>query len=275
MGQIRKIVSSRLYMCRDRQVDVALMVAVGSNEKQFEMQYCSDSPITEKELEWWKALLRKDEIRIPSKRFLVKKTDALKEMATHKLSTAEFDTMIAKKKVLQRNPTNFVTERSTLMSLQKKALQEGDAETAEKLADKLFSLEEMTTKRKVHDVDKMTAVNERNRKRNLEEIRKAEIRQNDERRRQEQSGTSNPFNRLKTNARTFYPSNDNSRSTTPLPEDKAPVSQVVVSAKPVAVVETATATQKTLDKIVKGKALGDIDDVIAGAQMDLDIDIEV
>jgi RNA polymerase-associated protein RTF1 len=95
--------------------------------------------------------------------------------------------MIAKKKSLSRIPKNIVHEKTRLKQLHLAALSAGNESEAEKILDQLAQLEELAQGKRDKGISRenemFLKVNERNRKLNVVEMREAERRGAEERRR--------------------------------------------------------------------------------------------
>jgi pyrimidine operon attenuation protein/uracil phosphoribosyltransferase len=95
--------------------------------------------------------------------------------------------MIIKKKSLSRIPKNIVHEKTRLKQLHLAALSSGNESEADKIQEQLAQLEELAQGKRVKEISKeneaFMKVNERNRKINIVEMREAERRGAEERRR--------------------------------------------------------------------------------------------
>lgn len=95
--------------------------------------------------------------------------------------------MIEKKKALSRIPKNLVHEKARLKQLHLAAISSGDENGAEKIQEQLSQLEELAHGSRDKSISRenemFLKVNERNRKMNMLEMREAERRGAEERRR--------------------------------------------------------------------------------------------
>ena len=93
--------------------------------------------------------------------------------------------MIAKKKSLSRIPKNLVHEKTRLKQLRLAAMSSGNESEAEKIEEQLAQLEELAQGNREKAISRenemFLKVNERNRKMNLVEMREAERRGAEER----------------------------------------------------------------------------------------------
>ena|ERR1700738_2471781 len=95
--------------------------------------------------------------------------------------------MIEKKKSLSRIPKNMVHEKTRLKQLHLAALSSGNESEAEKIQEQLLQLEELAQGKRDKGISRenemFLKVNERNRKMNMVDMREAERRGAEERRR--------------------------------------------------------------------------------------------
>jgi RNA polymerase-associated protein RTF1 len=256
--QVKRLVDCKPYTFENRTVDQNLVVAHGTSEKTFEMAVCSDKSITEEEFNWWKGVMEKAGLGLPSLRRMDRKYDELKTFQSRTLTAAEINDMIKRRQELTGNTlgANTVIEKSMLQQKRAIAVENGRLEELEEIDRQIEDIDRILnkTKRRV-DMDKLAKVNERNRKSNLEEIRRAEVLAVETRRKEalnHKSNSSNPFNRLRTSARIFY------ESTSPRPESPKPEQ----SEKP---------EEDQKDETMIKKKTATLDELIA----DLDIPLEV
>lgn len=231
--QVVSVEPSKPYTFQNRTVDEVLRVASGKNEKNFEMGICSDSPFTEDEFRWWKHNLSKGGISLPSVKSINRKYDELMEFKNHTLTDAEVMKIVERRQKLSATSgvgVSRILQKSALQEQRLIALSENDLETVEKIDRQLASLEAKPSRSSTfssglssgnlgdssHDVnsgstsslDKLAAVNQRNRRANVSGIRQAELKNVEERRKSGKNNTGDPFSRVRTSAKIFHKSFD-------------------------------------------------------------------
>lgn len=261
--QVRKVVASpKPYTFLNRTVGESLLVAHGSSEKIFEMGICSDKPITEEEFNWWKSVMNKKNLMLPSPRAIERKLNRLVEMQRRTLSSEEIDEIIKRRQALSSDSfgANTVIEKSMLQQKRQIALENGDFTAVDDIDNQIASLDRILNRNtKRAEIDRLARVNERNRRANMDDIRKAEVIAHEARRKAELvKDTSNPFARLRTSARIFYESRSES------PKETSTEPTTVKEEAPVNVVKTVP---------VKTGKLSTVDDVIANLDLGLEIEI--
>lgn len=201
------------YAISGSKIDLYLTVTQNKNQtKEFPLTVFSDSPISPQELERYKAELEKTGEDVPYVDDVNEKYEQLRHLTTRGLSDKDVNEMIERKQKLQANVGgyNAVFEKSRLNDLLKIAKQEGNTTKVEALQDKINVLEDSlasqtNSSNKSESLNTMSKVNERNRRLNQKNIRKAEIKSSQLRKLVENNPDGgDPFSRLKTVTRVFY-----------------------------------------------------------------------
>ncbi|CAN6675045.1 RNA polymerase-associated protein Rtf1p [Trichomonascus vanleenenianus] len=263
--QVKDVVmTNKPYSLLNRKVDMLLRVARGTREQQIDMNVCSDRSITDKELARWKEDLNSDHLSIPSVRKLERKYKELKEFLEHQLTSEELNEVIKKRQKYGGGITsNAVVEKASLQERRLIALESNNFDEVRAIDAKLQSIDAQLSRSKrqsQEQQDRLAKVNERNRRTNLDEIRKAEIQNNQARRRAEkEKSTADPFSRLRTSARMFYESRSN--SVTPAPDSAATQQEEDEKLRDAS---PATITRRKMKRL---------DDVIAALDISLDIQV--
>ncbi|EPX74197.1 RNA polymerase II associated Paf1 complex [Schizosaccharomyces octosporus yFS286] len=181
----------------------------GRSKRVFEASVLSNEPFTESDFQRWFHQMNEDKLSMPTKSFVERKLDDLKQMTQYLLNEREVSDIIRRKKELSRVPSNLAAEKTRLRQRRQAAISANNTELAKELEERLNTLQELsvgsTSQTNFSEMDQLAKVNERNRRRNQAEVRLAEKRMNEERR------------RLATPATTLPPptTNGNSKSTTP------------------------------------------------------------
>ncbi|ODQ82116.1 hypothetical protein BABINDRAFT_6724 [Babjeviella inositovora NRRL Y-12698] len=210
--QIHEIVedsSKPAYELEGNKVNRYVVASQGKSTKKFSMKYFSDSPVTEEDYAKYIRELNKAGEPLPNLGFVDDKFRQLREFSAKKMTAGEFDQMISSKQSFSKSKQALIAEKAILVDRRAVALEESDAALASDLAREIqevdAKLKQVTTNHL--SLNSLDAVNERNRRLNTSLIRRAEIANNDVKRKQQSntSGvTSNPFHRLRTNTRIFY-----------------------------------------------------------------------
>jgi RNA polymerase-associated protein RTF1 len=215
---------ARPYKINERTVNQMLELKHGKSVKTFHMDKVSNATFDAKEFDRLSKTCAVDEVRLPSKRQLEKKVAQLHKLATQPMTESDITAMVARKNQFnqQQSAAAITMQRSSLTQAKTLALRRLDYDEVAAIEAKLKELPVVQTAREEEEslADKLAKVNERNRKANLEGVRKAELLEAERKRRERKlhvagSGVatpSDPSARLRTIPRTF---NDTSRSATP------------------------------------------------------------
>ncbi|OJA11412.1 hypothetical protein AZE42_05742 [Rhizopogon vesiculosus] len=213
------------YKINDTMVNQTLELKHGKSLKAFNMDKVSNAPITQREFERLGKVCFADEVKLPSKRVLEKKAAQMSKLITQPVTESDITAMLARKNQLSNLPSgaSITLQRSRLVQAKTLALRRQDYAEVTEIEAKLAELPAIATPARNEGgeslSDKLAKVNERNRKANLEGIRKAELMEAERKRRERKmnaSGTATPADpsaRLKTVPRLF--NDTTSRSGTP------------------------------------------------------------
>ncbi|KII91654.1 hypothetical protein PLICRDRAFT_696659 [Plicaturopsis crispa FD-325 SS-3] len=215
------------YKVNDKIVDQAFELKHGKSVRQFLMDKVSNTPFDAKEFDRVVKVCSSESVKLPTKRQLEKKAAALHKLANQPMTESDISAMLARKNLLNKQGTNFTMEKSRLNQARTLAHRRQDwAEVAE-IDQKLVELAATIAAagggpappREDDFNDILAKVNERNRKANIEAVRKAELAEAERKRRERKlaaaGGTTTPHDpsaRLRTIPRTF---NSASRPGTP------------------------------------------------------------
>ncbi|KAH9474656.1 RNA polymerase-associated protein [Psilocybe cubensis] len=202
------------YKINEVTTNQAFELKHGKSIRSFNMDKVSNGPFVDKEYDRLKKVCQAEDVKLPTKLALEKKIAQMQRLVSQPMTEADITAMLQRKAQLQGNKNAGLStlERSTL--LQKRTLAERRhdyAEVAEieaQLAQHAANTPEPV--RNDNTADLLAKVNERNRKANMESVRKAELQEAERKRRERklaQSGAISapidPSARLKITPRTF------------------------------------------------------------------------
>ncbi|KAK9456494.1 hypothetical protein V1511DRAFT_497739 [Dipodascopsis uninucleata] len=272
--QVKAVVNSKTYTFMNRTVNNSLLLLHGSSERIFEMGICSDSAFTQEEFEKWKKTMKYENLLLPSVRSIENKLQQLQKMRERVLTTAEINAMIDLRQKLSANmPSNAVMQKTLLSQKRIIALSQNDLEEVSAIDAQISVIDErQSAKLNIATSDtpleKLAKVNERNRRANLDEIRKAEIKASEQRRKaalqKKSTVTSDPFSRLRTNARMYYDSAEVASGT---------AADNNAAAQPDD--EEEDLKQRKLEEKFAKQPLSAVDDVIANTNFGIELDLDL
>lgn len=210
--QIDQVVSHphKQYKLAENRTDIYLLVSQNKNQrKEFPLNIFSDNDITDEEFERYLAELAKTNEQAPYVDEVNEKAEQLHKLMSSGLTSKDIDEMVERKKELSGGIRSYdaVYQKSKVMDELRVAKQENDTSKVKELSEKLKQLEAVLYKENERlsqsSSASMSKVNERNRKLNLTNIRKAEVKSSVLRKTAD-AVDGDPFSRLKTTTRIFY-----------------------------------------------------------------------
>ncbi|KAA8903049.1 hypothetical protein FN846DRAFT_71467 [Sphaerosporella brunnea] len=276
MAQIKGLQQGKMYNMLDgvRKTDMHLRVVHGKSERDFPMDMMSDSKFTEAEFNRYKSQLDIEKVPLTTRKQLLAKEAALRELTTRSLSESELNAIITRRNANKNNLLNHAQQRHKLRTARDAAFAADDLEEVARLDAELQELEDQASgpARAETQMQRMARLNAENRKRNLAEIRKAEIAEKRAAREallkaESQGGSfANPFMRVKTTVKFKHNMEAEKKhivaaELTPPPtvpeKDRGPgVMNALAGAGP-----------------PKGRRAGGVDDVIASMDLGIEIDL--
>ncbi|KAF4613299.1 hypothetical protein D9613_011058 [Agrocybe pediades] len=222
------------YKINDQTINQAVELKHGKSVRTFNIDKVSNGPFQEKEYDRLVKVCAAEDVKLPTKQALERKVAQMGRLVSQPMTEADITAMLARKAQLQgtKNTGLSALERSSLMQIRTLALRRQDltevAEVDAKLAEHAAMAPQST---RPEQVDLLAKVNERNRKANLESVRKAELAEAERKRRERKLAMKNggtapvpadPSARLKITPRTFNSNTPNAtRPGTPVVNDKA------------------------------------------------------
>ncbi|KAK2460870.1 hypothetical protein APHAL10511_007340 [Amanita phalloides] len=169
------------YNVNNKTVDQAFELKHGKSVRVFTMDKVSNGPFVDKEFERFKTTLMAEKVQLPTKKQLERKVAQMEKLITQPITESDVSAMLARKSQLSKNKTAalFTMERSRLTQARTLAQRRRDfAEVTEidKKLEELNANSEISPAQTsvVEEEDKLAKVNERNRRANLEAVRRAE-----------------------------------------------------------------------------------------------------
>ncbi|KAF6751157.1 hypothetical protein DFP72DRAFT_816916 [Ephemerocybe angulata] len=228
------------YKVNDRLIDQAVELKHGKSMKSFNMDRISNSQFTRREYERLMTVCKEEKVSFPTKGELKKKYEQMRKLQARPLTESDIDNMLKRRKEMQSttNPSTLKMERQRLNQARSLAQKRHDYTEVAELEQKISELQAQIDASGIDHVvgdsrdEALRKVNERNRKANVEAVRKAELAESERKRREREmmakaareGGTAagvaiaikhDPSARLKTVPRMFNPSTPTTRPGTP------------------------------------------------------------
>ncbi|KAG6915157.1 hypothetical protein DXG01_012974 [Tephrocybe rancida] len=255
----------KTYRLNDKQADQALELKHGKSVKPFPMDKVSNSPFQQKEFERLVRVCNNEDVKLPTKRILEKKVADMRKLVEQPITESDINAMLARKNQLNaKKPSGLSTtmEKSRLMQARTLAQRRQDGKEVAEIDLKLAELV-ASQPQKDEGIDILAKVNERNRKANMEAVRKAELAESERKRRDRKlaaSGTQTPVDpsaRLKIKPRLFDAATPTTRPGTPA--GATPISKSV--SRPISPLPPLSVPALTLNGSVKSFEASIIDSI--------------
>ncbi|KAF8960863.1 hypothetical protein BDZ97DRAFT_1273077 [Flammula alnicola] len=233
------------YKVDNKTINQAFELKHGKSIKIFNMDKVSNGPFLEKEYDRLAKTCATEDVKLPTKQALETKVAQMQKLVTQPMTEKDITAMLQRKSQLQaKNTTLSTVDRSMLNQQRTLALRRQDYDEVAEIDAKLAAdAAKMHEPAKAEPMDLLAKVNERNRKANMEAVRKAELEGAERKRRErklamESGGTSTPIDpsaRLKITPRTFNASTPTTtRPGTPVvnggPATETPVAAAILAA---------------------------------------------
>lgn len=207
-----KNIPEKVYDLPNFKCDIYLLVSQNKNQtKEFPINIFSDGEIEREEFDRYVFELLKTNEELPYKEEVEEISQRLNNLMNRSLNDHDINEMIERKQKLQGNIQGFdaVFQKAKLMDQLKISKQQRQTGDVKKIINKLKEIDEiLINQTKQHNNSKslntMSKVNERNRKLNQENIRKAEIKSSQLKKIIDANEGGDPFSRLKTQTKVFY-----------------------------------------------------------------------
>lgn len=252
------------YKLGDTKTDLYLLVSQNKNQtKEFPISVFSDGDILPDEFDRYVQELAKTNEDLPYADDVNDKAQQLHELMNSGLSNQDIDEMVSKKKQMLSGIRSYdaVYQKSRVKDELKVAKQEGDVARIKELTNRLHKLEGILHKdneRSSHSsLNDMSKVNERNRKLNQTNIRKAELKSSHLKKSTE-ADDGDPFSRLKTTTRIYYEELINEENKKALQDAQANY-DIMIAEKNEQEAKIASSTYRVLGNFDKLIALVDVD----------------
>ncbi|KAG5874670.1 hypothetical protein JTB14_011757 [Gonioctena quinquepunctata] len=256
--------TAKIYNLGKTKTNKGLKVRHGNQERVFRLEFISNQEFSDPEYQKWIEASTAASNDMPPKSKIDQKQADIKEAISYEFNEQDVERIIQEKQRFKSNPFNYAMKKTQLMKDRDSALSRGDEEVARDLGQKLSVLEERATeldKLRTSTISSISYINNRNRKKNVEEAEKAimaEVRANKGKK------IEDPFTRRSTKPRMNFKAGEKEAreagdSTTPT----AAQNKAEAHPQPEVAKKAAPAAQVTQD------------DLFSAHDFDIKIDLEV
>ncbi|CAK9804575.1 RNA polymerase-associated protein Rtf1 [Anthophora quadrimaculata] len=258
-----RVVQGKIYQLGGTRTNKGLKLRHGAQERVFRLEFVSNQEFTESEFFKWKETCALQGISMPTFEEVEQKLKDIKEALVYEFKEEDIEKIVREKERFKQNPYNYAMKKAQLMRERDAANCRGDDETATRLNQELSELEERASeldKMRTATISSISYINDRNRKKNVEEAEKAimeEIKANKGKK------VDDPFTRRSTKPRmVFKPDDEEVSSTAPVNDKTSPQ-------------QTEAVTVKEKENGQETKKKQSTEDLFNAHDFDITIDLEV
>lgn len=232
--------TAKIYNLGKARTNKGLRLKHGSQERVFRLEFISNQEFTENEFLKWKEMCSQQNVNLPTLAFLDKKVKDIKDALNYEYKDEDVDKIIEEKNRFRNRPTNYAMKKTCLMKERDAAMLRGEYETARDLSQQIEELECRASeldKRRSSSISLISYINDRNRKRNVQDAEKAII---EEARANKGLKISDPFTRRITQPRMGFKQSDRREAL----EINEEVTIIQIPKQPIETQELITKTEK-------------------------------
>ncbi|XP_070152242.1 RNA polymerase-associated protein Rtf1 [Polyergus mexicanus] len=258
--------TGKIYQLGGTRTNKGLKLRHGAQERVFRLEFVSNQEFTDSEFFKWKETCALQGISVPTFDEVEQKLKDINEALLYEYKEEDIEKIVREKERFKQTPYNYAMKKAQLMRERDAANCRGDDETASRLNQELSELEERASeldKMRTATISSISYINDRNRKKNVEEAEKAIM---EELKANKGKKVDDPFTRRSTKPRMVFKPEDESDvvSTVPINDKSSP--------RP-AVDSVSTANDKENGQESKKKQ--STEDLFNAHDFDITIDLEV
>ncbi|XP_011502921.1 PREDICTED: RNA polymerase-associated protein Rtf1 [Ceratosolen solmsi marchali] len=168
--------TAKIYQLGSTKTNKGLKLRHGAQERVFRLEFVSNQEFTESEFFKWKETCTLQGISMPTSDELDQKLKDIKEAMVYEFKEEDIEKIVKEKCRFKGTPYNYAMKKAQLMRERDAANCRGDDETATRLNVEISELEERASdldKKRSATISSISYINDRNRKKNVEEAEKA------------------------------------------------------------------------------------------------------
>ncbi|KAL1124290.1 hypothetical protein AAG570_002058, partial [Ranatra chinensis] len=196
--------TAKIYQLGTTRTNKGLRLRHGTQERVFRLEFISNQEFTEAEFIKWKETCGEQGVTMPTEDHIESKLKDIKEAMIYEFKEEDIEKIVKEKERFKTNPYNYAMKKTQLMKERDMAQSKGDYDEARKIQQQLTELEERANeldKLRTSTISSISYINDRNRKRNVEEAEKAIL---EELRATKGKKADDPFTRRSTKPRMVF-----------------------------------------------------------------------
>ncbi|GAB0092039.1 RNA polymerase-associated protein Rtf1 [Sergentomyia squamirostris] len=177
VAQIVGIVeTAKVYQLGKSRTNKGMRLRHGSEERVFRLEFISNQDFSESEFNKWRDVCATAGMELPTTELIDQKLRDIKEGLAYEYKEEDIEKIIEEKNRFRAFPTNYAMRKTMLMKEREAAQWRGDEDLVKELSGQITELEERANeldKKRSSSISSISYINDRNRKRNVEEAEKA------------------------------------------------------------------------------------------------------
>ncbi|BFG05064.1 RNA polymerase-associated protein Rtf1 [Drosophila madeirensis] len=168
--------TGKIYSLGTTRTNRGLRLKHGTQERVFRLEFISNQEFTENEFKKWKDSCQEQHVQMPSMELIDIKANDIKKALNYEFKDEDVDKIVEEKNRFRNRPTNYAMKKTCLMKERDAAMLRGDYDIAQDLSQQIDELENRASeldKRRSHTLNLISYINDRNRKKNVQDAEKA------------------------------------------------------------------------------------------------------
>ncbi|KAK4872946.1 hypothetical protein RN001_014975 [Aquatica leii] len=168
--------TAKIYQLGNTRTNKGLRVRHGLQERVFRLEFVSNQEFSEIEYNKWIEATTAASISMPTQDRIKEKQSDIKEALNYEFNEQDIERIVREKERFKTNPYNYAMKKTQLMKERDAAVARGDDDSSREISQKLHELEERASeldKLRTSSISSISYINDRNRKRNVEEAERA------------------------------------------------------------------------------------------------------
>ncbi|CAG7833596.1 unnamed protein product [Allacma fusca] len=168
--------TAKIYQLGLTRTNKGVRLRHGLDERVFRLEFVSNSDFNKEEFDRWVETCNNRGVVLPTTDDIHKKEKEIREATNYQFKEEDIDHIIQEKQKFKQSPVNFAVKKTHLMKEREMALMLGNDRRAEELLHEIAEVDERAKeldKLRTQSISSISYINERNRKKNVEEAEKA------------------------------------------------------------------------------------------------------
>ena len=168
--------TGKIYQLGNTRTNKGLRLRHGMQERVFRLEFASNQEFSENEFNKWRETCALQGISMPSVEDWEHKQRDIKEALSYEFREEDVEKIVKEKERFKTAPFNYAMKKTQLMKERDSAQASGDTDRATDLQNQLNQLEERAIeldRLRTSSISSISYINDRNRKKNVEEAEKA------------------------------------------------------------------------------------------------------